>query len=102
MFVVGSHILWDGVRFCYRLESTPLRPAYDVYPVSMTEEETEEFCRTVENVLKTAGVSLGEFNVEGFFTQEGKFFIVEINPRQAGHYNPRDIQLYCGVNLTKL
>ncbi len=102
VFVVGSHILWDGVRFCYRLESAPLRPAYDVYPVSMTEEEREEFCRTVENVLKTAGVSLGEFNVEGFFTQEGKFFIVEINPRQAGHYNPQDIQLYCGVNLTKL
>ncbi|MBR0382243.1 MAG: hypothetical protein IJH71_07405 [Eubacterium sp.] len=33
VFVVGSHILWDGVRFCYRLESAPLRPVYDVYPV---------------------------------------------------------------------
>ena len=52
--------------------------------------------------MKRAGARIGEYNVEGFFTGEGRFFIVEINPRRAVHYNPQDIQLYCGVNLTKL
>ena len=39
MFLFEGDILWDGIRWCYRLESAPLRPAYDVYPVIMTEEE---------------------------------------------------------------
>ncbi len=102
VFVVDDDIIWDGVRFCYRLENAPLRPVYDVYPVSMTDSQRAEFQDAVRAVLKTAGARLGEYNVEGFFTEEGRFFIVEINPRQAGHYNPQDIEDYCGLNLTKL
>ena len=100
--MVGDDILWDGVRYCYRLENAPLRPVYDVYPVHLTPSEWEEFKRTVHRVLQCAGACLGEYDVEGFFTPQGEFFIVEINPRQAGHYNPQDIELYCGVNLTRL
>ena len=102
VFLLMGEILWDGVRYCYRLEQAPLRPVYDVYPVVMTEEETKEFRQAVSSVIDASGASIGEFNVEGFFTEEGRFFIVEINPRQAGHYNPQDIELYCGVNLTRL
>ncbi len=53
-------------------------------------------------MIEASGSAIGEYNIEGFFTPEGRFFIVEINPRQAGHYNPQDIQDYCGVNLTRL
>lgn len=102
VFVVGDDILWDGVRYCYRVENAPLRPVYDVYPVHLTTSEWEEFRRTVSRVLQCAGAVLGEYNVEGFFTPQGQFFIVEINPRQAGHYNPQDIERFCGVNLTRL
>ena len=102
VFLFDDTVIWDGIRYCYRLESAPLRPAYDTYPAVMTSEETAELRRAVSAVLKTSGARIGEYNVEGFFTDEGRFFIVEINPRQAGCYNPQDIQLYCGVNLTKL
>ena len=102
VFLFEDDIIWDGVRWCYRLEGAPLIPACDVYPVEMTDEETSEFRDTVAAVLRTSGARIGEYNVEGFFTPEGKFFIVEINPRQAGIYNPLDIQEYCGVDLTKL
>jgi len=102
VFVVEDDILWDGIRFCYRLPEAPLRPVYDVYPADLADDELREIKTSVKAVLRTAGVRLGEFNVEGFFTPEGRFFIVEINPRQAGHYNPQDIELYCGVSLTRL
>ena len=102
LFVLGEDILWDGIRYCYRTERAPLRPVYDVYPVDLTAEQTEVIKTSVEAVLRTAGVSIGEYNVEGFFTEDGHFFTVEINPRQAGHYNPQDIELYSGVDLTKL
>ena len=102
VFLFEDDILWDGIRWCYRLESAPLRPACDVYPVNLSDAQMSELKEAVTAVLRTSGARIGEYNVEGFFTPEGRFFIVEINPRQAGIYNPLDIQDYCGVDLTKL
>ena len=75
---------------------------YDVYPAVLTKEENAELQNTVSAILQEAGAMLGEYNIEGFFTREGKFFVIEINPQQAGYYNPQHIELFCGVNLTKL
>ncbi|MBP3270611.1 MAG: GNAT family N-acetyltransferase [Ruminococcus sp.] len=102
IFVMEDEILWDGIRYCYRLPEAPLRPVYDVYPVCMSKQEEEEYRHSVSAVLKQADIRFGEFNVEGFFTSEGRFFIVEINPRPGGHYTPQTVQMYTGMNLTKL
>ena len=102
VFVMDGDILWDGIRYCYRLPEAPLRPVYDVYPVHLSQEEQEEYRRAVSSVLFRAGVRIGEFNVEGFFTKENRFFIIEINPRPAGHYTPQTVQFYTGVDLAKL
>ena len=102
VFVMDGDILWDGIRYCYRLPEAPLRPVYDVYPVRLTREEEEEYRRAVSSVLFKAGVRIGEFNVEGFFTKENRFFIIEINPRPAGHYTPQTVLFYTGVDLAKL
>lgn len=102
LFVLNDNIIWDGIRYSYRVEQAPLRPIYDVYPVNLTADEYQELRNTVSKVLKGSCVKIGEYNVEGFFNENGQFFILEINPRQAGYYNPQHIQMYCGVNLTKL
>ena len=102
VFVVGDDILWEGVRDSWHLESSRIRPLYDVYPAHLTEDETEQFRREVSGALRAAGVCLGEYDVEGFFTKKGDFFVVEINARPAGYYNPQHIQLSSGVDLTKL
>ena len=102
VFVVGDDILWEGIRDSWHLESARTRPLYDVYPAHLTEAELALFRREVSGALKAAGVRLGEYNVEGFFTKNGDFFVVEINVRQAGYYNPQHIMLSSGVDLTKL
>ena len=102
LFVFEDNYLWDGIRYCYRLPQAPLRPVYDVYPVTLTDQEEAEYKRSVSAVLRQAGIRFGEFNVEGFFTEEKRFFIIEINPRPAGHYTPQTVQFYTGMNLAKL
>ena len=102
VFVLEDVILWEGLRDSWHLESAPLRPLYDVYPAHLTPADTEEFKKEVSGALRAAGVRIGEYNVEGFFNAERRFFIVEINPRPAGYYNPQHIELSSGVNLTKL
>lgn len=102
VFLMDNEYVWDGTRESWRVADAPLKPRYDVYPASLSADEEREFHHAVSTALTAAGARIGEFNVEGFFTPEGRFFIVEINPRQAGFYNPQHIELYCGVNLTKL
>ena len=102
VFVVGDDILWEGFRDSWHLESARTRPLYDVHPAHLTEDETAQFLREVSGALRAAGVCLGEYNVEGFFTKQGDCFVVEINTRPAGYYNPQHIQLCSGVDLTKL
>ncbi len=102
IFVMYENILWDGIRESYRVAAAPLRPIYDVYPAVLTDEEFSELKNTVSAIIKEVGAILGEYNIEGFFTNEGKFFVIEINPRQSGYYNPQHIENFCGVNLTKL
>ncbi len=102
VFVVDGEYVWDGARDSWRVTDAPLKPRYDVYPACLSPNEEREFQSAVTTALTAAGVQIGEFNIEGFFTPEGRFFIVEINPRQAGFYNPQHIELYCGVNLTRL
>ncbi len=102
VFLMGDEIYWEGLRDSWRIESAPLRPLYDLYPSSLTEEETEIVRRDIARALKAAGVRIGYYDIEGFFTREGQFFIVEINPRQSGYYNPQHLELYSGVNLTRL
>ena len=102
VFALDGEYVWDGMRDSWRVEDAPLKPRYDVYPACLTPREKSEFKNAVSTALTAAGARIGEFNIEGFFVPNGRFFIVEINPRQAGFYNPQHIELYCGVNLTKL
>ena len=102
VFLLGDEIVWDGLRDSYRVERAPLRPIYDVYPAELTEEEAGRIKETVEVVLKESGVRIGHYNIEGYFTEDGDFFVIEINPRPSGYYNPQHIHYFCGVDLTKL
>jgi biotin carboxylase len=102
IFLVGDDILWDGTSWCYRLPEEPLRPAIDVFPASLDSREEAEFHSAVRCVLAASGARLGEFNVEGFFTDEGRFFVIEINPRPAGYYFQKELKLFCGVDFSKL
>ena len=102
IFLVGDDILMDGDCWCYRFPEAPLRPVLVEYPVFLESSRREVFKSTIKKLLSASGARLGEFNVEGFFTEEGKFFVIEINPRPAGYYCQQDIQLFCGVDYTKL
>lgn len=102
VFLVNDDILWDGLCYCYRFPEAPLRPVLVTYPVELEDELENEFKSSVRKVLKAANANIGEFNIEGFYTKEGRFFIIEVNPRPAGYYCQQDIKAYCGVDYTKL
>lgn len=100
--LVGDDILWDGLCWCYRFPEAPLRPVLATHPASLDKDREQEFKSTVKKILSASGAKLGEYNIEGFFTKEGRFFIIEINPRPAGYYNQQDMQLSSGIDYPRL
>lgn len=102
IFLMGEDILWDGLHWNDRFPEEPLRPIIDTFPVTLSGCQEAEFRSAVRTALLAAGARIGEFNVEGFFTKAGSFFVIEINPRPAGYSSQEDIRLFCGVDLPKL
>ena len=102
IFLMGEDILWDGISWSVRFPEVPIRPVLNLYPADLSREQMAEFQSAVRKLLMTANVRFGEYNIEGFFTEEGRFFVIEINPRPAGYLMHREIVEYCGVNYSRL
>lgn len=102
IFIVGDDILWDGSCWCYRFPEAPLRPVLSAFPATLESSRRKEFQSAIRKMIRASGARIGEFNIEGFFTKVGRFFLIEINPRPAGYYSQQDIQLSSGVDYTKL
>lgn len=102
VFVLGNEFLWDGWLWEDRAIEAPMLPMTEIYPMAMPEVNKKEIRETVESLLKTAGIRHGEYNVETYYTPDGKLFVIEINPRQAGNYIPQLIEQHTGVNITRL
>lgn len=102
IFVYGDDILWDGLYYTTRASWAPTVPMTYTAPILMDEEKQKMIKTSVSQVLKVAGVHFGEFNMEGFFTNTGEFFIIEINARQGGNFLPDFLQRFTGIDYNRL
>lgn len=102
VFVVNGKVLWDGWYGGKRTDLLPMVPMAKILPPIITNENKDRIEETVERLLEESGVSLGEFNVETFITDNNEVFVIEINPRQAGDEIPKLIFEHSGIDYTKL
>lgn len=102
VFVYGNEILWNGLFFSTRNPLSPLVPTTQTYPLSVDTEQLQTIKEAVRRIFKRAGIVFGEFNIEMFFTKEGKLFIIEVNVRQGGNGIPLQIKKHSGIDFTKL
>lgn len=102
IFVIGDEILWDGFLWEDRSPDSPMLPMTEIFPLALDERDLCLFKETVSKIVKASGITLGEYNVETYFTPEHETFVIEINPRQAGNFIPLLIKEHTGVDLTKL
>ena len=102
VFVVGDDIMWDAFHGCRRSEKRPMIPMTKILPPNTSDERKLKVKEEVNKLLRQAGVKLGQFNVETYFSKNGELFVVEINPRQAGNCIPHLIKEHTGIDFTKL
>lgn len=102
IFVMGDIILWDGLFYTTRARWAPMVPMTYTAPILMDEDKQDMIKSSVSRVFKVAGIRFGEFNMEGFFTKTGEFFIIEINARQGGNFLPNFIRRFTGIDYNRL
>lgn len=102
IFVIGDEIMWDGWFRQNRSKDMPMLPMTEVFPLVVSEDKKTEIQRVVNKIIHASGVSLGEYNVETYYTKDDDVFVIEINPRQAGNHIPQLIEEHSGVSLTRL
>ena len=102
VFIFNDDIIWDGCISTNRSPNAPMVPMTYIYPDVLSNIQKNIVKETIRTIFNADEIKFGEYNVEGFFTETGEFFVIEINPRQGGNYIPQMIQEHSGVNFDKL
>lgn len=102
IFVSGDSVLWDGLFYTIRASWAPEVPMTYSAPLLIDNARLDVIKSSVLRILKASGVRFGEFNIEGFFTETGEFFIIEINVRQGGNFLPHFLQRFTGIDYHRL
>ena len=102
LFVLNKEILWDGLFFNTRSCITPKLPMTYSIPFRTDAGELHEIRNTILKILDAADFTFGELNVEMYFTQDHRLFVIEMNPRQGGAGIPSFIFRHCGVDMHRL
>lgn len=102
IFVFGDTILWDGLFYTTRASWAPMVPMTYTAPLLIGNTKLNSIKSTISQVLNEADIRFGEFNIEGFFTRSGEFFIIEINARQGGNFLPGFLHRFTGIDYDRL
>lgn len=102
VFITEDDIIWDGMFYTQRSVHAPLIPMTYSGPLNDNDVNINSIKNTLTNLFRSAGIKLGEYNVELYPTFDNKIFVIEINTRQGGRNLPEFINQFSGVNLTKL
>lgn len=102
IFVFGKEILWDGLYYTTRPSWAPMIPMTYTGPMLIEDNKLDSIKTAITKVFEEIDIRFGEFNMEGFFTSNGEFFIIEINARQGGNFLPVFLQRFTGIDYNRL
>ena len=102
IFLYKDEILWAGLFYTKRSPWAPMVPQTYIAPLQETDEWLGKIKESLIKIFKAANIVFGEYNIEGYFTNSGEFFIIEINVRQGGHEIPLFIEDFSNIDLSRL
>lgn len=102
IFVHHGKIIWGGMATCIRTKIEPMVPTGEIWPINEPELHIDVIKNDIEKLLERSGIVHGAYNIEGYFTDNDDFFVIEINTRQGGNDIPQLIKDHCGIDMYKL
>ena len=104
----GDGFVLDGkLAFCalgdhlYSTGLNPFNPCGTLWPTRISDSYLARIKNDVEKIIIASGFKSGPVNIEARINQEGKPYIMEIGPRNGGHFVPQAIQYATGFNMVE-
>lgn len=88
---LGDHI--------YNGKANPFNPTGTTWPSKQSKKVIEQIEKDVAKVIQLSGFRNGPVNIEARINHQGKHFIMEIGPRNGGHFVPQAIQYATGFDM---
>jgi len=101
-FVINGKLIFSSLGdHIYNRKSNPFNPVGTLWPGSADNITLNHINEFVEQILKKIGYENGPVNIEARINSKGKLYIMEIGPRNGGHFVPQAIQHSTGFNMVK-
>lgn len=94
LFFMGDHI--------YNTKSNSFNPMGTLWPSKINEKTLLILKKDVQLVLNEVGFKNGGINIEARINSLGKLYLMEIGPRNGGHFVPKAIEYLCGIDMVQL
>ncbi len=95
-FINGDKMIWSGNMIDIHSRYCPEVPSGGSWPMPILPQMRQKAENDILKVLLATNFKFGEVNVESFFTSEGDFVILEVNPRRCGGGVQKYIQYSSG------
>ena len=89
--LLGDHI--------YHSAANPFNPTGTCWPSRSPEAVVREINRQVQQIITASGYKNGPINIEARINGAGELSIMEVGPRNGGHFVPQAIGYASGFNL---
>lgn len=90
---LGDHLYSSGFN--------PFNPCGTLWPTGLSESNIDTVKKDVEKIISASGFKFGPLNIEARINKDGKPYIMEIGPRNGGHFVPQAIQYATGFDMVK-
>jgi biotin carboxylase len=101
-FVINGDLLFACMGdHLYNKLTNPYNPVGTLWPSRLPEPAVKEIIKDAAALIKASGFKNGAVNIEARVNSKGKSYIMEIGPRNGGHFVPQAIRYATGFDMVK-
>jgi biotin carboxylase len=101
-FVVDNELVFSCLgHHLYNSKTNPYNPIGTLWPSTLSNESGRKINKDIAEIIRLSGFKNGPINIEVRINREGKIYIMEIGPRNGGHFVPQAIQYATSFNMVK-
>ncbi len=99
-FVVDGQLVFSLLGdHLYQSEANPFNPTGTSWPSTQPGDVIRRTNRQVQQIITASGYQNGPINIEARINAAGELYIMEVGPRNGGHFVPQAIAYASGFNL---
>lgn len=101
-FVINGELFFSCLGdHIYNSTINPFNPTGTTWPTKIDKNVVNTIEKEIAEIIHKTGFKNGPINIEARITKNGTPYVMEIGPRNGGHFVPQAIEYATGFNMVK-